>query len=279
MNKYRLLFDYLTISLFLKYYCFFIIISAIHLYSQNYISPSNTNRELNNLSVPLGFSFGYSNVLVNDGISLITLSQQESVYYLRNKNKIKLTDVYESRHIGLPLHEFFNYRKLRNKMAVYRTISGLSMSFSAFLLIGHGNLFSDSVDNLIYLAVPLAIFSSSANLNNTVKYNVAFSNNQFLKGYRKKAYTPRIIITQSIASLLWVTCFPLLFSTFDFSSEYWNNHGLKAATVIGLATAINLNLLGIRHAITKRKIYKPNNTSIFLGGSKNGIIAGYRMSF
>ena len=239
----------------------------------------NTNQELSNISVPLGFSLGYSNVLVNDGITLITLSQQESVFYLRNKNKVKLTDVYESRHIGLPLHEFFYYRKLRNKMAIYRTVSGLSMSFSAFLLIAYGALFGDSVMNLMYLAVPLAIFSSSANLNNTVKYNVAFSNNQFLKGYRKKAYTPRIIITQSIASLLWVTCFPLLFSTFDFSSEYWNNHGLKAATVIGLATAINLNLLGIRHAITKRKIYKPNNTSIFLGGSKNGIIAGYRMSF
>ena len=276
MNKYRLLFDCLSFPYSFKYYFFFIIILTIHIYSQNYIH-SNTNRELNNLSVPLGFSLGYSNVLVNDGLSLITLSYQESVFYLRNKNKVKLTDVYESRHIGLPLHDLFNYKKLRNKIAVYRTLSGFSMSFSTFIFIAYGT--GGEAMSLLSLVVPLAIFASLANLENTVKYNVAFSNNQLLNGYRKKAYTPRIIITQSIASLLWGTCLPLFISTLSSNGKYRNNIGVRAVIGIGIFTGINLNLLGIRYSKTKRKTYKPNNTSIFLGGSKNGMIAGLRMSF
>jgi len=107
------------------------------------------------------------------------------------------------------------------------------------------------------------------------------------KNYYKNKYYKRLIVTQSISSTLWIGSTIVMMAgryriysptTGTTSGKYNNNNAIISA--IGYIAAFNLNLIGIRLAFSARHMTdrKPVG-DVFLGGSKKGIIAGYRMSF
>ena len=98
--------------------------------------------------------------------------------------------------------------------------------------------------------------------------------------YRKK-YTKGIIITQAIAASLWAGS-TIIYLTGRYRNEFGENVYEEHAnfSAIGYILAVNLHFAGIQLAISKKHLAdKKPVGDVFLGGSKKGIIAGYRMSF
>ena len=238
------------------------ILFTTYLYSQSNETHVNTNHEESNIAASLGLPLGYSNLLISD--------------------------VKESRTTGLPVDGYFEYNKLGKKIKAYRTLSGFSWGLTGLIVCVS---FAYKNDYLGYMALslPFSLIFSLADLKcsikfNTIFFNIKHPNDKGIYAVRKNKYIARFISTQFVASCLWNICSFLFITNLHYGiyDRYITGYNqlFLLTSVTGIIVAINLNLLGIRLAFSAWHMTDKKPTGdVFLGGSKKGIIAGYRMSF
>ena len=219
-----------------------------------------------------GDIFNYSKINLN----LI----KTNIYDLNVKNNIQLS---KSRYIiNSETYPFYKKAKNYRRLSVFcRVLSVIPWTLSSGVLWITLERFRNEriVPTFTTFFSPLGANALSTYYSTQKIKNLSYITPD--KSIYIKKYTRGLIITQSISAGLWAGSTLVL-----LSGRYNNEFGLRVysgpalISALGYIMALNLNIMGIRFAISKQyfKDKKPKG-SVFFSGSKKGIIAGYRMSF
>ena len=209
-----------------------------------------------------------------------------SNFYTNNSQSLNLNNdlpiIKSSTDLNFKLHP--DYRKYRNNL--YSALLFRVLSLKPWLLYGLFNLaclgwggggYFNSIEGWLINIGCLSIVPMPFEI---LRMNFSIQKAKYLSNiiadksiYRRK-YKKWIIISQSAATCLYAGSAILL-----YRSSVNGGAGFIPA-FIGIITAFNFNLTGIRLGLSNRYMRerKPAG-NVFLGGSKKGIIAGYKMSF
>jgi len=214
-----------------------------------------------------------------------------SNFYTNNNQSLNLNSdlpiIKSPRDPNFKLHpDYKKYWKYRNLSIFYKTVSGFTWAFySVWIRILLVNAYESNPVWVLSIScfslIPLT--PTFLNIYYSKKKYDFLANIIYDKVHYKSKIINSIIATQVISTLFWAGSSALVI-TGRYTDTYFNYTAIRYTNAmfgaIGYIIALNLNLTGIRLALSLKyfKNRKPAG-NVFLGGSKKGIIAGYRMSF